>query len=117
MTDNRTINVVIGSIVTIALSFTLISPVIGGAVAAWLEAGDKYDSQQIGALSGVIAALPLVVVVGLIAVSGLLGPSASFVLSFVAIGFLLAFFGILGMAGGYLGWYLLDDSRLPRQQA
>ncbi len=117
MTNSRTLNALIGAIVTFGLSFTVVSPVIGGAVAAWLGAGDKFDSQQVGALSGLIAVLPIVLVVVLISVTGLGGFSAAFVLVLFSIGFLVAFFSILGAAGGYLGWYLLKDSRIPGQRA
>ncbi len=65
-TDNTLLNAVIGAIATFGLSFTGISPVLGGALAAYLEGGDTGDGLRVGALSGLIAALPL----GLLVVAG-----------------------------------------------
>jgi len=49
----------IGAVATIGLSFTGISPVLGGALAAYLDGGDTENGLRVGALSGGIASLPV----------------------------------------------------------
>lgn len=54
--SNTLINGLIGAVVTVILSFTVVSPIVGGAVAGYLE---KTDGVRVGAISGGIAVLPL----------------------------------------------------------
>jgi len=49
-TDNTLLNAVIGAVATIGLSFTGISPVLGGALAAYLDGGDTENGLRVGAL-------------------------------------------------------------------
>ena len=63
MTDSRLLNAIIGAVVTFVLSFTVASPILGGAVAAWLEGGDQSESLRVGALSGVIVLVPVLIFV------------------------------------------------------
>lgn len=116
MTDSRFLNAVIGAVVTLVLSFTGFSPVVGGAVAAWLEEGDKDESIRIGALSGVIAALPFLLLVPLV-VFGAVGYRAAFVILGLVVVLLIGLFVGLSALGGYLAYYLLKDRRIPGQRS
>ncbi len=55
--ENTLLNAFIGAVVTTVLSFTGVSPVLGGAVAGYLN---EDDGLRVGALSGVIASIPIV---------------------------------------------------------
>lgn len=55
------IHAIIGAAVTVILSVTGVAPVIGGIVAGYLEAGSKDDGARVGALAGLLAAVPLAV--------------------------------------------------------
>ena len=115
------IHALVGAVVTTVVFFIPFSPVIGGAVAAYLGRTTTGDGIRVGAISGVIATVPMALV-GLFAVS---------ILSFAYIpnGFLLliVLFGVLSMLytvglsalGGLLGAYLVDefeDTRRHREK-
>lgn len=105
------IHALIGAVVTTIVFFVPLSPVIGGAVAAYLGHATTGDGIRVGAISGVIATIPMAFV-GLFAVS-------IFSFAYVPNGFLLVIvlFGILSMLytvglsalGGLLGAYLVDE--------
>jgi len=113
-TDNSLLNAAIGAVATIGLSFTGISPVLGGALAAYLEGGETGDGLRVGALSGLIASLPLAAIVvfalAVFSFGGDLGVAIGgglLVLAIVAIavGYTVA----LSALGGVLGVYLKDE--------
>jgi len=113
-TDNSLLNAAIGAVATIGLSFTGISPVLGGALAAYLEGGETGDGLRVGALSGLIASLPLAAIVvfalAVFSFGGDLGVAIGgglLVLAIVAIavGYTVA----LSALGGVLGAYLKDE--------
>jgi hypothetical protein len=60
MADDSLVHALIGAVVTILLSFTGFSPLIGGAVAGYLH---KDDGLRVGAISGAIASIPLVLII------------------------------------------------------
>jgi Family of unknown function (DUF5518) len=111
------IHALVGAVVTTVVFFVPLSPVIGGAVAAYLGRTTTGDGIRVGAISGVIATIPMALV-------GLFGVS---VLSFayVSDGFLLliVLFGVLSMLytvglsalGGFLGAYLVDEFENARR--
>ncbi len=112
MTDSRFLNALIGAVVTLVLSFTGFSPVIGGAIAAWLEEGDKKASVLVGALSGAIALLPVfLLLVGLF--TGVAGVTAAILFLVLSTAFLTIFIIGLGALGGYLAYYVMKDRRIP----
>lgn len=113
-------NAVIGAVVTVLTSFVPVSPVIGGAVAGYLQ---QRDGPTVGALSGVFAAIPLVAVFGLFlaAFAAFLGfgtPTGLFAIPpvFGLLGLLLLFAvlvvisALLGALGGLLGVYLYEET-------
>ena len=57
-TENTYVNAILGALATLLLSFTGISPILGGALAGYLEGGETRDGLKIGAISGAIASLP-----------------------------------------------------------
>lgn len=116
-TDSNTlINAFIGAVVTVVFSFIPFSPVVGGAVAGYLE---KRDGIRVGAIAGGIAAIPLILLsfllVGVLGFFGAflnggigVGILGIFVL-FVMLSFSLVYTVGLSALGGYIGVYLVDE--------
>lgn len=117
------VNGLLGGIVAIVLSAVPFSPVLGGVVAGYLEGGSRRDGLWVGALAGLVAAIPVaaIVVVGVL-VSGValvgIGPRAAggiaiFAVLFVAVAVFSAVYTIgLGALGGWLGNYVKYDTDL-----
>lgn len=110
-TGNTLLNAAIGAVATIALSFTGISPILGGALAAYLEGGETGDGLRVGALSGLIASLPLavIIVLGLAVFSfgGDIGVAIGggllvLVIVAVAVGYTVAVSALGGLIGSYV---------------
>lgn len=119
---NRSIwfNAVIGAGVTIILSFTGFSPLIGGAVAGYLQQESPKRGATIGAIAGVIAIVPIIglIVLG-IAFVFLVGSVSTGIPGGLELGiillilFPLLFLWIIAASGlgGYLGAYLYTRSQ------
>jgi len=119
MVSDSTLHALLGAVVTIVLSFVPFSPVLGGGVAAYLNEADSNDGLRLGALSGVIATVPLALF-ALLVVS-FLGFFALGINGGVAMGIgglvIVLVFGLftvvytvgLSALGGYLGSYLVDE--------
>jgi hypothetical protein len=115
------LNSVIGAVVTVLTSFLPFSPVIGGAVAGYLQEEDAGGAMRVGAIAGLLSAIPLVFVIVALGsilpflpafgtpgnVAGLFG-----VLFAVVLLFTLVYTVGLSTLGGYLGWYLESESNL-----
>ena len=119
------LNAVIGAIITaITAGFIPLSPVIGGAVAGYLQQEDATTAVKLGTLSGVIAILPFLFItpllgtlVGLPLLSIFTEGLGAFIGVFMVflIGVVLAaavYLIGLGAIGGYLGWYLESETDL-----
>lgn len=113
------VNALIGAVVTIVLSFTTISPVLGGGVAGYLQRGDRSEGVRIGAISGAIAALPFLVLFflfgGFILPGTMMGdgmgiPGGFVLFLFVMLVFALAWTVGLSALGGYLGVYVATET-------
>ncbi|MFB6164521.1 MAG: DUF5518 domain-containing protein [Haloarculaceae archaeon] len=112
-------NAVIGAVVTVVTSFTGFSPIIGGAVAGYLN---QRDGVSVGALSGLLAGIPLLGFLflfgSLFAFLPMMGPRAGVAGAFglvailFAIGFLVVWGAALGAIGGWLGEYLYTEDVL-----
>lgn len=108
--ESRTlVNGLIGAVVTVLLSFTVGSPVVGGAVAGYLE---KKDGVRVGAIAGGIAIIPLLLFGALFL--GLFTTGAmpiAFGLLFVLFVFVFGVIWTVGLSalGGYLGVYQRDE--------
>ena len=109
MTNNRFINAFVGAAATMIFSFTFLSPVIGGAVAAWLEEGGTSVSVRIGTLSGILALIPVIIVLSGLVIAEVI-PSG---LGGLSIGGAIVYVIVLSAIGGYLGHYLMQDPRIP----
>jgi hypothetical protein len=112
------INAGIGLVASIVLSFLPFSPLLGGAVAGYLEGGDGRDGLRVGAISGalglVVGAVVLVLfVVGFgVVFSGAPSPQAgllgSLSLVFFVVGSVVGVVYLLGLSalGGAIGNYV-----------
>lgn len=105
------VNAAIGGVVTIVTAFLPFSPVLGGAAAGYLE---RDGGLRVGALSGIIAAIPLALVIFLAASVFVVIPdpaAAGGLFLFIALATVLA--GLytvgLGAIGGLIGVYLADE--------
>ncbi|GAB7094825.1 hypothetical protein JCM30237_19780 [Halolamina litorea] len=111
-TDNSLLNAVIGAAVTVVFSFAGVSPLLGGATAGYLE---RRDGARIGAISGALATLPVLMFVALAGVLlGFLGFGNVFngiVLVLFAALFVGLYVVVLSTVGGVLGVYLAEEFR------
>lgn len=119
MTNSNTwTNVAIGAAITIGLSFTGFSPLLGGGVAGYLQKESPERGAKVGAISGVIATIPifLVLFLGLVLFAGI--PATSIgapgglglaVISLLVLPMLVVWFVGLSAVGGYLGGYIHTD--------
>ena len=60
--DDTLLNALLGALVTVVLSFTGFSPILGGAAAGYLQQNGPGDGARVGALSGLVASLPVLLV-------------------------------------------------------
>lgn len=112
MDDSRSatwVNALIGAVATVVFSFTMVSPVLGGAVAGYLE---RTDGAKVGAIAGVFAILPLfLLLVPVFAFVGLVGFPVSLV--FVLVPFVVVVIATYTVAlsalGGFIGEYLYQE--------
>jgi hypothetical protein len=111
------VSVLAGAAVTVVVSFVPLSPILGGAVAAYLRGADRGEGIRVGALAGAVAAVPvlavLALVFGFLSFGSLLGGSSAggvlfFLLLLVGVGLSLVYSAGLSALGGYLGAYLLE---------
>ncbi|EMA66985.1 hypothetical protein C461_09512 [Halorubrum aidingense JCM 13560] len=110
-TSNTLLNALIGAVATFVLSFTGIGPVLGGAVAGYLEGGETNDGLRVGAISGAIASIPvfgilllILFVVPVAPDAGVVLGSALFILGIIALVF--AYTMALSAIGGVIGSYV-----------
>lgn len=115
------LNAVIGAVVTVVLSFTVFSPLLGGGVAGYLQRGTRADGIRVGALSGAIAAVPflllLFVFAGFVFTGSMMGDGMGIPGGFVVVllfGFIFALIWTVGLSalGGYLGVYVATETEI-----
>lgn len=111
--SNAIMNALIGGAVTAITAFLIpLSPLVGGAIAGYLQGATEGNGIKFGALSGAIALVPLLVIVPLGLFFFVLRPIAAasvFFIATLAIGFLAVYTIGLGALGGLLGVYLYDE--------
>ncbi|WP_418279909.1 DUF5518 domain-containing protein [Halorubrum sp. DTA98] len=114
-TENTLLNAVIGAVATVVLSFIPFSPVLGGAIAGYLEGVDTGDGLRVGAISGAIASLPAVGLLLLFLVFVPFAPDlgiavGGLVLLSVVIAIAIGYFAALSALGGILGAFIRAES-------
>lgn len=111
-------NALLGAVVTTVLGFVPFSPALGGAVAGYIERGDSERTVSVGALSGLLAMGPLLVVLVFVLVgiaTGFLGIQQTGLAAVVSAAMLLALLIVatvgagVGALGGYLGGRLAEN--------
>jgi hypothetical protein len=114
------LNAGIGAVVTLVFSFAGFSPILGGAVAGYLQQESRTSGAKVGALSGVLSFIPFLLFgflfFGIFLNGPMMGgemgipasPEFFILLSFLFPVFLLWNIG-LGALGGYLGVVLRED--------
>ncbi|RXK49552.1 hypothetical protein EAF64_10075 [Halorientalis pallida] len=116
---DTTTNAVIGAVVTVVTSFVPFSPVLGGAVAGYLGRADGSTGVRVGAYSGLVTAIPVIVLFAfLIGGAAVVGAEIGVGLGAVAIALVLMFallvtvLTVVGLSalGGYLGVELSERS-------
>jgi len=112
-TDNSYVNALVGAVVTILLSFIPFAPLIGGAVAGFLE---RRDGARVGVFAGVFAAIPLFLLLllfgGAITVIPPIphgGVESLVVVVLIVVFFLLLYVVVLSAVGGVVGVYLGEE--------
>jgi hypothetical protein len=114
------VHALIGGVVSVVLSFVPFAPILGGAVAGYLH---ERDGLRVGSVSGLLAAIPLALVVVLVVVLGFgffgvfaiapgggVGVPGGFVLLLLFGVVLAAVYTVaLSAVGGILGVYLVDE--------
>jgi hypothetical protein len=109
------LNAVIGAVVSIVLAFLPFATVLGGAVAGYLQVthADLREGARVGALSGAIALLPVVLLVFAFGAFIPFVPfrvgALSLVVLFVVLVTATVYFVGAGALGGALGAYLVDE--------
>lgn len=114
------INALIGAIVsTVLASVVPFAPVLGGAVAGYLQGGDRSAGLRVGLYSGLIAFIPALLVItfigalffGAMGMGGFPAMSGLGIVIFAFVFFLIAVY-IVGLSaiGGWLGNYVKHDT-------
>ena len=105
------LNALVGAAVTVVTAPLLpFAAVVGGAVAGYLERGNLVEGAKVGALSGIVAAVPAAFLAWLVVGVLLLGadPVFAFTSVFAAVlaSFVVTYLVGAGAFGGALGAYL-----------
>ncbi|MFC5368370.1 DUF5518 domain-containing protein [Salinirubrum litoreum] len=117
MASNRLVNALVGAVVTVVTSFVPLSPVLGGGVAGYLQRGDTREGATVGAISGLLVAIPLAILGTLVAALFTIVPEGGgggllFAFVFLAILLVSSVYSVAFSAlGGVLGAYLAREYR------
>lgn len=110
---NTFLNAVVGAVASLVLVFLPFSPAVGGAAAGYLQRGTTTDGAKAGAVSGLLVAFPLFLLVVLLAPVFVFAPAGVPSIPTSAVGFVvLSTLGTLAYAlgtatlGGAIGAYL-----------
>jgi len=119
-------NAIVGAVAAIVLGFIPLSQALGGAIAGYLQREDRDTNVKVGALSGLLTGLPIVIAVVFVfagLIDGTLGvedgnwaPLLIAVTGFTVV-LTLLFVIAVGAIGGWIGGHLAGDSRKERTRA
>ena len=112
------LNALIGAVVSVVLAFLPFSTVLGGGVAGYLQKGPRDEGLRVGAISGLIAMVPIFLFATLfggmfffsmlgLGPRGLMGMSFLFLIGLL---FLVLYVVALSAVGGYLGAYIATET-------
>ena len=112
--SSTSVAVLVGAAITVLTTTAVpLSPVLGGGVAGYLDAGPGRSGLRVGALVGAVAA-PVLLLAGILLLRPLyrtLGGTSPIpglvVVAVAGIGYVLAF----STVGGYLGSYVATETR------
>ena len=119
-------NALIGAAVAVVLAFLPFSPLLGGGIAGYLERGDVREGAIVGGLAGLLATLPVAVLLTLLASFFAIVPMGMGVggrVGFVGIIFLVATLVValytigLGVLGGAIGSYVATETDIGGRPA
>lgn len=108
----------LGAVVSVVAAVVPFSPVLGGGVAGYLYAGSRRDGLRVGAVSGAVAAIPVVLIATLVfaALGFVTVVDDPFLAAVMFLGLLLvavllavALSAGLSALGGYLGAYVREE--------
>lgn len=114
------VNALVGAVVTVVTAFVPFSPALGGGVAGYLQQGGDREGLRIGAVAGLLAAIPLLALFGLlflvlffgVAVSGeVAGPLFVVAILLVLALFVVGYTVVLSAVGGLVGGALADREK------
>jgi len=122
------LNAGIGTAVTVLLSFTGFSPLLGGGVAGYLQQDGRTSGAKVGAISGLLASVLFLLfsvlffglfLVGLspVGMFGVPGGPELLILLMIFVPFVLVWNIGLGALGGYVGAYIHEDGTDPSEPA
>lgn len=111
------LNAVIGAVATAVLNgFVPLAPVLGGALAGYLEGGDRAEGLRVGAISGILGLVLDAVIVAVVLVTFLLigtpplFSAVSFLVIAVVVAFVVVYVVGLSAVGGWVGNYVKHDT-------
>lgn len=118
------VNVVLGAIATIILGpIVPLAPILGGALAGYLQGGDRNDGLRVGIYAGLVALIPLFLLFFLVGSvffavmagsmgAGMPGGVAGLGTVVIVTAFVFTALYTVGLSalGGWLGNYLKKDS-------
>ena len=117
---NTWVNALVGAAVTVLTVYVPFSPVAGGAVAGYLQGEDLRDGATVGALSGLLAAIPFGLLVTLAAAVFVIVPPGGSAAELFAVVFVAALVAAslytvgFGAIGGVVGAYVVRERRRNR---
>lgn len=105
------LNALLGAAATVFLAFLPFSPILGGGVAGYLEGGDTATGGRVGALSGIIATIPLALLFVVFGGFFIIGAAGRGLVLLFFIGVVVAgFYTVaLSVVGGVLGVYMKEE--------
>lgn len=109
--SNTAVNAILGGVAGVVLSFIPFSPLLGGAIAGYLEGGRPKDGLTVGTFAGLVMLLPfLLLLFFLLFLLGLGDAPLAFGFLGLFVLFVAALYTVgLSALGGYLGIYVKNE--------